>query len=91
MEGLALFHQDRELALRVMAKWNGITDTETAAHAYERGQWMPRKPYPCYEGIDNTFEMYDSNEMRKYKPTDFYDDSLIRELDQSDFIDSFYK
>lgn len=91
VEGLALFHQDRELALRVMAKWNGITDTEIAAHAYERGQWMPRKPYPCYEGIDNTFEMYDSNEMRKYKPTDFYDDSLIRELDQSGFIDSFYK
>lgn len=90
VEGLALFHQDRELALSVMAKWNGITDVEIAAHAYERGQWMPEKPYPCYEGIDNTFEMYDSNEMRKFKPTDFYDDSLIRELDESGFIDSFY-
>ena len=42
-------------------------------------------------GIDNTFEMYDSNEMRQFKPTDFYDDSLIRELDQSGFIDSFYQ
>ncbi len=90
VEGLALFHNDRDLALRVMAKWNGITDTDIATHAYERGQWMLKKPYPCYEGIDNTFEMYDSNEMRKFKPTDFYDDSLIRELDQSGFIDSFY-
>jgi len=90
IEGLALFHQDRELALRVMAKWNGITDVDIAAHAYARGQWMLKKPYPCYEGIDNTFEMYDSNEMRKFKPTDFYDDSLIRELDESGFIDSFY-
>jgi hypothetical protein len=89
-EGLALFHQDRELALRVMAEWNGITDTDISAHAYERGQWMPMKPYPCYEGIDNTFEMYDSNELRKFKPTDFYDDSLIRELDESGFIDSLY-
>jgi len=90
IEGLALFHQDRELALRVMAKWNGITDTDIATHAYERGQWMAKKPYPCYEGIDNTFEMYNSNEMRKFKPTDFYNDSLIRELDESGFIDSFY-
>jgi hypothetical protein len=90
-DGLALFHQDRELALRVMAKWNGITDTDIASHAYERGQWMSKKPYPCYDGIDNTFEMYDSNEMRQFKPTDFYDDSLIRELDQSGFIDSFYQ
>lgn len=91
VEGLALFHNDRELALNVMAKWNGITDTDIATHAYERGQWMLKKPYPCYDGIDNTFEMYDSNEMRKFKPTDFYDDSLIRELDESGFIDSFYQ
>ncbi|MGI9260773.1 MAG: ABC transporter substrate-binding protein [Woeseiaceae bacterium] len=90
VEGLALFHSNRELALNVMAKWNGITDTDIATHAYERGQWMQKKPYPCYEGINNTFEMYDSNEMRKFKPTDFYDDSLLRELDESGFIDSFY-
>ena len=69
-----------------MAKWNGITDTDIATHAYERGQWMQKKPYPCYEGIDNTFEMYDSNELRKFKPADFYDDSLMRELDQSGFV-----
>jgi hypothetical protein len=90
-EGLALFHQDRELALNVMAEWNGITDTDISTHAYERGQWMPEKPFPCYDGIDNTFEMYDSNELRKFKPADFYDDSLIRELDESGFIDGLYK
>ncbi len=91
VEGLALFHQDRELALRVMAEWNGLVDPEIAAHAYDRGQWMQKKPYPCYEGIENTFEMYDSSEMRKYQPTDFYEDSLIRELDSSGFIDALYQ
>lgn len=90
VEGLALFHNDRELALDVMARWNGITDSDIATHAYQRGQWMLRKPYPCYDGIKNTFAMYDSNEMRKWQPTDFYDDSLIGELDQNGFIDSFY-
>ena len=34
---------------------------------------------------------YDSNEMRKYTSEDFYDDSLMRELDESGFIDSFYE
>ena len=35
--------------------------------------------------------IYDSPEMRKMKPEDFYDDSLMRELDKSGFIDNLYK
>ena len=29
--------------------------------------------------------------VRKYKPQDFYDDSLLREIDRSGFIDKLYK
>ena len=36
-------------------------------------------------------EIYDSNEMRKHKVEDFYDDSLVRELDESGYIDSLYQ
>ena len=90
IEGIALFHQDRELVLEVLAKWHGITDRAIAEIVYEAGQWIPRKPYPCYEGIVKTMERYDSNEMRKYTPQDFYDDSLMRELDESGFIDRLY-
>jgi len=43
------------------------------------------------EGIKKTMELYDSNEMRKYKLEDFYDDSLMREIDESGFIDSLYR
>jgi hypothetical protein len=42
-------------------------------------------------GIKKIMELYDSNEMRKYKPEDFYDDSFIRELDESGYIDSLYE
>jgi hypothetical protein len=35
-------------------------------------------------------ERYDSNQMRKYSPEYFYDDSLIRELDETGFIDRLY-
>jgi hypothetical protein len=58
---------------------------------YARGAWLPRKPYPCYEGYTKTMELYDTNEMRRYKATDFYDDSLMREIDESGFIDALYK
>ncbi len=91
IEGLALFHQNKELALHVMAKWNGITDTEIANVVYERGKSLEQKPYPCYDGIKNTLELYDSNEMRKYSAEDFYDDTLIRELDDSGFIDALFE
>jgi len=90
IEAIALFHRDRELVLEILAKWHGITDRAYAEKVYEGGQWIPRKPYPCYEGIKKAMERYDSNEMRRYAPEDFYDDSLIRELDESGFIDSLY-
>jgi hypothetical protein len=36
-------------------------------------------------------KVYDSNEMRKYSLEDFYDDELMKELDEAGFIDSFYE
>lgn len=90
VEAIALFHQDRELALGVLAKWNGVTDRAYAEAMYDRGQWTPKEPFPCYEGIERTLEMYDSNEMRRYSPEDFYDDSLMRELVESGFVASLY-
>jgi ABC-type nitrate/sulfonate/bicarbonate transport system substrate-binding protein len=90
-EAIAIFHQHPEIAMQVMEDWYGITDREYAKTLYERGAWIPRKPYPCYEGFKKTAELYDSNEMRRYKPEDFYDDSLVRSLDESGFIDGLYK
>jgi ABC-type nitrate/sulfonate/bicarbonate transport system substrate-binding protein len=90
IEGIALFHADRELALEVLEEWHGVTDAAYAATFYDGGRWIPREPYPCYDGIDATLELYDSNEMRKHVAGDFYDDSLMREIDESGFIDSVY-
>jgi ABC-type nitrate/sulfonate/bicarbonate transport system substrate-binding protein len=90
-EGIALFHEQPEVALAVMAKWNGVTDRKMAETIYGRGDSMPRKPYPCRDGIRKTMELFDSNEMRRYRPEDFYDDSLLRELEQSGFLDSLYR
>ena len=88
-EGVALFHQRPELAVDVMMRWHGM-DRELAESRYRRTDYIPRKPYPCVEGVEKTMELYDSEEMRRYQPEDFYDDSLMRELDESGFLDSLY-
>lgn len=90
LEGMALYHNNRELALDVMKRWHGM-DREVSSVLYEAGSGMPKKMYPCYDGIKNTMELFDSNEMRQHKPTDFYDDSIIKELDESGFIDALYR
>lgn len=90
IEGIARFHGDRQLALDVMGAFHGIVDPAYAETFYDGGRWIPREPYPCYDGIDATLELYDSNEMRKHVAGDFYDDTLMRELGESGFIDSVY-
>ena len=52
---------------------------------------MERKPYPSVEGIKIFIKLYDSLRMRKHKPEEFYDDSILREVDKNGFIESLYK
>ena len=46
-----------------------------------------KKPYPAVEGIKRVFAIYDSPQMRKRTPEEFYDSSLIAELDERGFLD----
>lgn len=88
VEAIALFHEDPELAVDVAMRWNGVPDWY-AEIMYERSA-IPRVPYPCYEGIERTMTFYDSHEMRKYAPEDFYDDAILRQLDQEGFVERAY-
>lgn len=90
VEAMAMLKKDPNVAYRAMAKWFNFNRQQQEV-SYEGNQEMPRKPYPAVEGIKKTMELYDSLEMRKHKPEDFYDHSFVRELDQSGFIDSLYK
>lgn len=91
IEGIAVFHNQPDIALDVLARWHGIVDEETARAVYARGATILKKPFPCYDGIRKTMELYDSNEMRRYAAEDFYDDSLLHELEESGFIDGLYE
>jgi NitT/TauT family transport system substrate-binding protein len=91
VEAIAVFKKDPTAAYEAMAHWWNITDPEKQKEIYVAAKEMPRKPYPALEGIKKTMEIYDSHEMRKHKPQDFYDDSFVRELDDSGFIDKLYE
>jgi len=91
VEAIALMKQNREVAFRALAKWYGVSDREKLAANYGVADTLPRKPYPAVEGIKKTMALYDSLQMRKHKPEDFYDDRFVRELDESGFIDGLYR
>ncbi len=99
-EAISLYHQDRELALQIMDEWNGLRGAY-AERIYERGAWMPRKPYPCPAGLRKSLELYGAPEVQamgfaplpdleEYSVDEFYDDSIMREIDASGFFDALY-
>jgi len=90
-EAIALMKKDRYVAFKAMAKWYRFTDREVQQIIYNGAVEMPRKPYPSVAGIKRAMELYDSAAMRRFKPEDFYDDSFMKELDESGFIDSLYR
>ena len=91
VEGIALMKKDRHLAYRTLAKWYNITDPSFQKIIYDGTSDMERKPYPSVEGIKTFMKLYDSLQMRKHKPEEFYDDTVLGEVDRNGFIESLYK
>src|SRR5687768_1311391 len=90
IEGMAIYMNNREETLRVLAKYHGIKDRAVANGIYEEGLKMTRSIEPCAQGFRDMFTLGYAG-IDKYKPTDFYDDSFIKELEKSGFIAAAYK
>jgi NitT/TauT family transport system substrate-binding protein len=91
VEAIAMTKQHPDVAYNAMAKWYGMTDPEKQKYFYREMAKLERKPYPAVAGIKKVMEVYNYHEMTKHKVEDFYDDSFVKELDQSGYIDSLYK
>jgi NitT/TauT family transport system substrate-binding protein len=91
VEAIALMKTNRSAFDAALTKWFNIKDKITQDRMYKFAAEFPAKPYPTVEGIKNTLDIYDSPEMRKHKPEDFYDASFIAALDKSGAIDRLYK
>lgn len=90
VEAIALMKKDKNAAFRTMENWWGITDAQRRDMLYAPASDVPSKPYPPVEGIKKALQLH-SNELQNYKADDFHDASLVKELDDSGFIDSLYK
>jgi NitT/TauT family transport system substrate-binding protein len=90
-EAISMMKKDKEVAFRAIAKYYKISDREQAQVIYNGAEEMPRAPYPAVEGIKRTMELFNTAAMRRFKAEDFYDDSFMKELEASGFIDNLYK
>jgi ABC-type nitrate/sulfonate/bicarbonate transport system substrate-binding protein len=88
IEATALMQRDRRVFNAALAKWFNITDAATQNGMFAHVNKFEKKPYPSAEGVKRVFAVYDSPEMRKRTPEEFYDSSLVSELDKSGFLDN---
>jgi NitT/TauT family transport system substrate-binding protein len=84
----ALMQRDRRVFNAALAKWFNITDARTQDGMFAHVHKFEKKPYPSVEGIKQVFALYDSPEMRRHTPEEFYDSSLMAELDKSGLLDN---
>jgi ABC-type nitrate/sulfonate/bicarbonate transport system substrate-binding protein len=85
LESMAIYHNQPELAVEIAQRWYGFPSRDFAQARYDRADYAPKLPCPCYEGIENAMRIHDSLAMRLNDPEDRYDDSLLRELIDSGF------
>ena len=89
IEGAALAKKDKAFATRVMAKYLGTNDREILDDAYERGiLHLEVPPYPSAEGVAVLLKTLEKTQpkARAAKAEDFIDPRLVRELDESGFV-----
>jgi NitT/TauT family transport system substrate-binding protein len=88
IEATALMQRDRRVFNAALAKWFNITDARTQDGMFAYVNKFEKKPYPSVDGIKRVLALYDSPEMRRHTPAEFYDSSLMAELDKSGFLDN---
>jgi NitT/TauT family transport system substrate-binding protein len=93
-QAVARFHQDKEFTLRSFIKHTRSKDIELAEHTYRRQvDLVPRKPYVENESlkpmVDHAIET--KPEIKNRPLSDFYDNRVVKKLDEAGFIDGLYK
>jgi NitT/TauT family transport system substrate-binding protein len=95
LEGVAYAKQHREESIRLIKEFLKLKDQDEAEESYQVviQQIQPRKPYPLKEGVETVLRNIETTvpKARNAKAEDLVDDSVLRKLDQSGFIDNLYR
>jgi len=95
LEGVAYAKQHREESIRLIKEFLRLSDQDEAEDSYQViiQEVQPRKPYPLKEGVETVLRNIESTvpKAKTAKAEDLIDDSIVRRLDQSGFIDNLYR
>ena len=95
VEAVHRFKTDRDLSIRVLAKYLSVKEKDILDKTYEGAiaeNKLPAKQYPTLEGIKTILEpLKNDPKAKNAKPEDFVDMRFIKELDDSGYIDRLYK
>lgn len=93
IEGIHRFKTDPAFAKRVMGKYLRINDAVVLDETYKLfAPKIPRVPLAMPGGIRTALEsIADEPRVRTARPEEFYDDSIVRNLDKEGFIQGLYR
>lgn len=94
VEAIYIYKTQPDFSKKVIAKYMRVSDPEAVDDSYQFfSRLVPAKPYPPLDGIKEALlELGEKDaKARKSRPEDFADMSLVKELDESGFIDGLYK
>jgi ABC-type nitrate/sulfonate/bicarbonate transport system substrate-binding protein len=88
VDAVALMKRDRAVVNGALAKWFNITDLATQDGMYAVVAALPDKPYPSIAGIQAMMALYDTPAMRARRAEEFYDATIVEELDRTGYLDA---
>jgi NitT/TauT family transport system substrate-binding protein len=95
LEGVAYAKTQKQESLRLIREFLKLKDQDEVEETYQViiQQIQPRKPYPLREGVETVLRNIESTvpKAKSVKAEDLIDDSVLKRLDQSGFIDGLYK
>jgi NitT/TauT family transport system substrate-binding protein len=88
IEGVALYKSNKEFAMKVLSKYMKVQDREVLEENFKEYDF-PLKPYPSREYFDLPIQEVGKKDPKvlKENPERFTDLSLVKEIDDSGFID----
>ena len=95
IEGTQRLFADRELGIRALRKYGGISDRDLLASTYDlfTSRYIKKTPNVNLKGIENSLSLIaESNPKAKgHKPEEFMDTSFMAELEKTGFLKSATK
>jgi NitT/TauT family transport system substrate-binding protein len=97
VEGIAYFKKNRKESIEVLAKKLRTAPSQTKylerSHALYSSGYFENAPYVSLKGVTTLLDFYgkDNPRARSANPQSYFDNSLVKELDDSGFIKNLYK